>query len=111
MVVVRLSPHWKELTGEQKAKVNRYIETLLAQQQPLPLIEKPNREVMEQRIIGSKSYQLEKVRCGKFHCGCMKGGKKHGPYWYAYWREEGKVKSKYIGKKLEASYVTDKQDD
>lgn len=47
---------------------------------------------------GKVTYRLEGVRCGK--AGCAKCP--HGPYWYAYWREEGKVRSRYIGRKLPA---------
>jgi hypothetical protein len=37
------------------------------------------------------------VRCGKPNCGRCP----HGPYWYAYWREDGRRKSRYVGKLLE----------
>ncbi|MDQ4125013.1 MAG: hypothetical protein M3134_05370, partial [Actinomycetota bacterium] len=39
---------------------------------------------------GPVTYRLESVKCGK--PGCTKCP--HGPYWYAYWREEGKVRSR-----------------
>lgn len=105
--MIRLNPHWKQLDPDQKAKVNRYIDTLLVQQAPLPLIQKPNREIVEQRIIDNISYQLEKIRCGKNCHGCP-----HGPYWYSYQRKNGKVVSRYIGKKLKTkSYVTERDDD
>jgi len=42
------------------------------------------------------TYRLEHVRCGK--PGCTRCP--HGPYWYAYWREAGRLKSRYIGKNL-----------
>lgn len=42
------------------------------------------------------SYRLEHVRCGKR--GCTRCP--HGPYWYAYWREDGRLRSRYIGKTL-----------
>lgn len=45
---------------------------------------------------GKVSYRLEEVRCGK--PGCTKCP--HGPYWYAYWREGGRVRSRYIGRRL-----------
>jgi hypothetical protein len=41
----------------------------------------------------TETLRCEWVRCGK---GC--GGCPHGPYWYAYWREGGKVKKRYVGK-------------
>lgn len=43
---------------------------------------------------GSKiTYRLEEVKCGKAACTRCP----HGPYWYAYWREEGRLKSRYLG--------------
>jgi hypothetical protein len=42
---------------------------------------------------------LQKVRCGKNTCHCAKaGGELHGPYWYYYWKKDGRTRSKYIGK-------------
>lgn len=61
------------------------------------------REVLQVHRIDHRLYQLEQVRCGKPNCKCAGGnGELHGPYWYAYWREEGKLKSRYVGKKLPA---------
>lgn len=37
------------------------------------------------------------VRCGKGGCTACP----HGPYWYAYWSEEGKRRSRYIGRLLD----------
>jgi hypothetical protein len=34
------------------------------------------------------------VRCGKKNCTACP----HGPYWYAYWWEDGKRRSRYLGK-------------
>jgi hypothetical protein len=42
------------------------------------------------------TYRQEQVRCGKR--GCTRCP--HGPYWYAYWREDGRLRSRYIGKTL-----------
>ncbi|MGH3117321.1 MAG: hypothetical protein ACRDQ2_09450 [Gaiellales bacterium] len=44
---------------------------------------------------GKVSYRLQPVRCGK--PGCTKCP--HGPYWYAYWREGGRVRSRYLGRR------------
>lgn len=38
-------------------------------------------------------------RCGKPSCRCNQG-ELHGPYWYAYWTQEGKKVSKYYGAAL-----------
>jgi len=34
------------------------------------------------------------IRCGKETCTRCP----HGPYWYAYWREDGRRRSRYVGK-------------
>jgi hypothetical protein len=44
------------------------------------------------------AYRLEMVKCGKPQCKSCP----HGPYWYAYYREGDKLKSRYIGRELPA---------
>ncbi len=39
------------------------------------------------------------VRCGK--AGCTKCP--HGPYWYAYWNQDGRRRSRYVGRLLDES--------
>lgn len=58
-------------------------------------------QVVETRRAPSRTLRLELVACGKINCKRC-GGKRpeHGPYWYAYWREGKKIRSKYIGKTL-----------
>lgn len=51
---------------------------------------------------GHKTYRSEMVSCGKERCKCAVGHL-HGPYWYAYWSEDGKTKSQYVGKHLPRS--------
>lgn len=42
------------------------------------------------------TYRQEQVRCGKPSCTRCP----HGPYWYAYWREDGRRHKRYIGRQL-----------
>lgn len=42
------------------------------------------------------TFRRQSVRCGKASCSRCP----HGPYWYAAWREDGKVRTRYIGKTL-----------
>lgn len=42
------------------------------------------------------SVRQQMVKCSKANCRSCP----HGPYWYAYWRENGKVRSRYIGRHL-----------
>jgi hypothetical protein len=44
------------------------------------------------------TYRREEVRCGKANCTRCP----HGPYWYAYWREGGKLRSRYLGSAQES---------
>lgn len=37
------------------------------------------------------------VKCGKPACTACP----HGPYWYAYWTENGRRRTKYVGRLLE----------
>lgn len=43
------------------------------------------------------SLRQRSVRCGK--PGCTRCP--HGPYWYAYWRENGRRRSRYVGRLLD----------
>lgn len=43
------------------------------------------------------SLRQQEVRCGKR--GCTKCP--HGPYWYAYWTEDGRRRSRYVGRLLD----------
>ena len=40
-----------------------------------------------------ETLRCEYVKCGKCNTNCA-----HGPYWYAYWKEGGKTRKRYIGK-------------
>jgi hypothetical protein len=78
-------------------EIRDLVERLILERGKLPLAEElpGEREVLDMQTTGSTTYRLEKVSCGKNCKGCP-----HGPYWYGYWREGGKTRSKYIGKSL-----------
>jgi hypothetical protein len=44
-------------------------------------------------VTRTVTYRLEPVKCGKPTCTRCP----HGPYWYAYWRENGRLRSRYLG--------------
>lgn len=44
----------------------------------------------------SVRYRQEHVRCGRDSCTTCP----HGPYWYAYWREDGRTRRRYVGRHL-----------
>jgi hypothetical protein len=47
------------------------------------------------RIPSNATIRKEYVKCGRSNCSQVK----HGPYFYAYWKDDkGKLRKKYIGK-------------
>jgi len=56
------------------------------------------RQVVEERPASASTLRLEMVKCGKERCKKCGRGEGHGPYWYLYFRKNGKLKSRYIGK-------------
>jgi hypothetical protein len=81
---------WLHSQIEKEEQQNREID-------PHPT--QPGREVIQEQRIGKIVYRQERIRCGKPSCKCA-AGELHGPYWYAYQREGGKLRSRYIGKTL-----------
>jgi hypothetical protein len=51
---------------------------------------------------GKVTLQQKKIRCGKPHCT-----KLHGPYWYAFYKDNGRTVSRYIGRALPAVIEAD----
>ena len=66
-----------------------FVRGLLVDDEPAPGPESQSRNI---------TFRQEHVRCGKPGCRTCP----HGPYWYAYWREDGRVRSRYIGRQRPA---------
>jgi hypothetical protein len=56
------------------------------------------REVVEVLHTPVGTIREELVRCGKARCKKCVDGPSHGPYWYRYYRKNGKLVSTYLGK-------------
>ena len=50
-------------------------------------------------IPSSATIREERIKCGKSCLMCP-----HGPYYYAYWKENGKLKKKYIGTRFDETW-------
>ena len=59
---------------------------------------------------GHSHYRQQYVRCGKPGCQHCGSGSGHGPYWYAVWRDGGRVHSRYVGKDLPAGIAAEALD-
>jgi hypothetical protein len=56
------------------------------------------------------TYQRQFRKCGKANCYKCKEKASHGPYWYAFWRNDnGRLRSGYIGKFPPAQLQTSAQ--
>jgi hypothetical protein len=86
-------------TAELEALRNRIEGELtrreLAQREPVE-----NRRVVEERPASAGTLRSEMVKCGKQRCRKCREGPAHGPYWYLYFRRNGKLASRYIGKMI-----------
>ena len=60
------------------------------------LLEVDGPPVDEPALPSGLTYRQEHVRCGKASCSRCP----HGPYWYAYWKENGRTRKRYIGRHL-----------
>lgn len=85
-----------ELPTEDQRSLLEWLQQLLAIEPEIEVPNRAGREVVDIRRVGAVVYQLEKVRCGKGACKSCP----HGPYWYSYQRDGGRLKSKYVGKQL-----------
>lgn len=59
--------------------------------------EGPRMELDDLPGMPQVTYRRQDVRCGR-DCGSCP----HGPYWYAFWKEDGRSRSQYIGRELPA---------
>lgn len=87
------------LTPEQLGRLDTWLHELINREGPDQEQAKGRRGASSETRTMAKTYRLERVRCGKGKCRCA-SGEPHGPYWYAYWSEGGRTRSRYVGKKL-----------
>jgi len=80
----------------QLMEIRDYLDQLISLREESPDGETPKAETEDGgKRHGSVTYRQEWVYCGKECKKCP-----HGPYWYCYWKEDGKTRTKYIGKVL-----------
>jgi hypothetical protein len=70
------------------------------EEQPPEVKPVSDREIVETAQVGRITYQSELIKCGKANCRCATQGSLHGPYWYGYRKDKGRLKSWYIGKEF-----------
>lgn len=76
-----------------RGNTSKAIGAALLRQKPARLPAVENRHAVEHGH--AVTYELRPVECGKPNCGRL-----HGPYWYAYWTQGGRVRTAYIGRKF-----------
>ncbi|MBN1236374.1 MAG: hypothetical protein JW999_10065 [Methanotrichaceae archaeon] len=102
MIPESLVRELKSQNASVLSEVKCLIEQLIAEKSQSVDPEEPGKgcEILKVERFGPVTYRLERVSCGKNCKGCP-----HGPYWYGYWREGGKTRSKYIGKNLNTQKI------
>ena len=86
-------------TAELEALKNR-VEAELTRRELAEREPAENRQVVEEQPASAGTLRLEMVKCGKERCRQCGEGPAHGPYWYLYFRRNGKLTSRYIGKMI-----------
>jgi len=84
-------------------ELQTYVEELIEyREQPVETDDLPDtaEPVEESDESGKGTVVKETVRCGDNSCKCASGDQQdmHGPYLYRYYREDGTMKSEYVGK-------------
>ena len=92
----------QRLNLQRKQEIYAWLgEAIASEEADLVIPLRSDAAATEQQHYQGKTYQREKRRCNRTGCKCMAGEVAdvgHGPYWYAYWKEQGKVRSQYVGK-------------
>jgi hypothetical protein len=100
VVTMKLTPRARRAVLDQLIEWAQWERDLAEDEAELDreLAPASGREVVDgsRRRQGGMVLQLEKVKCGKPTCRSCP----HGPYWYGYYWQDGKQRSRYIGKKL-----------
>src|SRR3954454_16028177 len=88
------------VTTAELEELRNSIEAELARRELAERGPAPGRQVVEERSSNAGTLRLEMVKCGKDRCKKCERGEGHGPYWYLYFRRNGKLTSRYIGKMI-----------
>ncbi|MCT7971096.1 hypothetical protein [Laspinema olomoucense] len=83
------------LSISEKRSLLIWLQETIKDEEWTPPPVKSGRQVVGEPVRTSNGYRRQElVRCGKATCKTCP----HGPYWYEYWSEGGKRRSKYLGK-------------
>ena len=99
MGLSKIKSEANRLKLEQLKALDVWIHELIRKAETARRRDTARREAVEGQNIDTRTYRLENIRCGKEGCRCAVGDL-HGPYWYAYWSENGRTRKQYVGKKL-----------
>jgi hypothetical protein len=86
--------------ADKQALLAWLVADIEREEQPPKVKPVSDREVVETAQVGRITYQSELIKCGKANCRCATQGSLHGPYWYGYRKDKGRLKSWYIGKEF-----------
>ena len=90
----------KNAKTPELARLRERIDAELTRRELAEREQPEGRQVVEERPASAGTLRLERVKCGKERCKKCREGEGHGPYWYLYYRRNGKLASKYVGKMI-----------
>jgi len=96
-------------TMPELEELRNHIEAELARRELAKRETAGGRQVVEERPSSAGTLRLEMVKCGKDRCKKCERAEGHGPYWYLYFRRNGKLASRYIGKTEDPEAVLTKK--
>jgi hypothetical protein len=88
------------LSLDELRQLDAWLHDRIAAAESEDIPQAANRVVVEERKAPTGTYRLELVKCGKERCKRCAKAPAHGPYWYRYWKQDGRTRSQYIGKTL-----------
>jgi hypothetical protein len=82
MTLMQVKQAIRLLSLGQLRKLEEWLNELIRKAEESDRAEKsePRRQTVPEQTLDNKTYQLERIRCGKENCKCTRG-KLHGPYW------------------------------
>lgn len=99
--LIAILAQMQELDTKQLRAIEYEARRLIEEQEEQQFQPEAKAGEIERRTLGSWCYIHQLINCGKAACKkCSGRHYKHGPYWYAYSKVNGKVRSIYIGKTL-----------
>lgn len=86
------------LPREDQEDLTRYLHDILVTPEEAEARHVASLQAAKGGRLVTYTFRQEWVKCGKVGCRCAQG-QAHGPYTYKYWKEDGRLRKQYVGKR------------